>query len=72
MFCSFRRIMEKIPGICMQPSTYTQFTDAMLSQTRKKKKKNCCTGIPLKFFTPDNENEYERGYSQSCVHTGKH
>lgn len=71
MFCFFRRIMEKIPGICMQPSTYTQFTDAMLSQTRKKKK-NCCTGIPLKFFTPDNENEYERGYSQSCVHTGKH
>lgn len=29
--------MEKIPGICMQPSTYTQFTDAMLSQIRKKK-----------------------------------
>lgn len=44
----------------------------VITDSQKKKKKNCCTGIPLKFFTPDNENEYERGYSQSCVHTGKH
>lgn len=54
--------MEKIPGICMQPSTYTQFTDAMLSQTRKKK---LLHRNSIKIFYSDNENEYERGYSQS-------
>lgn len=58
--------MEKIPGICMQPSTYTQFTDAMLSQTRKKK---LLHRNSIKIFYSDNENEYERGYSQSYVHT---